>query len=789
MEKWQALQEACAVEEKIYLLFPAGRRITVFSQQVRALTLVEALRDQAWMHQVQTVAIVGGGISGVTAAMALHVAGLRDTLDITVFESRDQLIPLQSSCHDKVLAPHIIDWPKPGSGEGEADLPILGWKTGTAGEVAVELLRQFQRSGARTRTATKVTGISTDAQGVVLTYQNAGRDEQDRFEVVIVAAGFGLEEKPKGIISETPSYWRVIRERQVSLTGEGASRILISGLGDGGLIDFVLFAVPTLSHGRLCDSLLGSADVADLIDEIEEVEAQVWLAPADIDLDKKYYELRLGRIARDIIKPALVRKKSFTLLTKERVELARNASPLNRLAAAAVVYALRNFKDHDNSVEIVTGAKLEREDAGSVFVWTTTAGEHSERFDLAIVRHGDTQEAAWKFGNVEIDRKVEELRSKRRAATDRPETPLLEQNVADAIAKRAMRTLSTRVRISRNGNTIDWQGDVAADRVGKLWPLAQISIEIGFPPQADPDNLDLAICRFLGHFEAAASLRSPHFDRWIELFSRIVDRCGPGPQVPLRGNGIVNVQANRLTCTADIAAAQLNAAMNNGLLRLLDARMWEFINDDSQRLPVDVHSSIRGKVLGAWPVWVDAVLKKGDEDRDWILVLLGNLLHRRGGIDPWTRVRVGPRILDGEILPAVIYHLAMQTLLSDFGQAARQPNGNVARLTSPLAAAHFCGSKFTTGADGRAFEIELWEPRYPDVEFHPSALVLPNRIAAFIPAGSMTHISETPRILSREWARPPLVHASPALKRSLQNGEAEARNELMKMLTTAFPAI
>lgn len=786
----QALDDACAVEEKIYLLFPAGRRITVYAQQVRALTLVEALRETEWMPKVQSVAIVGGGISGITAAMALYVAKLRETLTVTIFESRDRLVPLQASCRDKVLAPHIIDWPQKGADEPHADLPVLEWTSAMAGEVATDLQRQFERAEMDVRLLAKVTGISTNAQGVEIAFEQNGVPSRENFEVVIVAAGFGLEEQPAKIQTHTPSYWRVIRDQQVDLTEDSAKKILISGLGDGGLIDFVLFSCPALSHERLCRDLMDSIDVRELIADLEEIEAKVWEDPPTIDdIGSVYQTLRLDKIARELILPALVRNKAFTLLTRGPGELARSAAPLNRLAAATVIHAIRTSTDRGTTVEIVTEATLLREEADHTYVYERAGKEVSRQFDLAIVRHGDSQLDAWKFGCSEIDTKVAALRKQRDSSTVRPETPILSNAVRAAITERALKRLSTRIRVDKDSHRVRWQSDVGVDHISKLWPSASVSIEIAFEPAAEPGKLEFALARFMGHFEPPVQLKSPFHVQWRNLINQTHRFAGLGPDEPEVHLGAISVQRNLFTNQPDILADHLNAAMDFGLLRLLDKKMTHFIEEPAKAMPVILHADIRKKVLAAWPDWHARMSAKGTEERDWILVLFGNLLDDMSQISPWSRVRVGPRCLENEILPAVIYHLAMRTLLTDFGDACKHPNGNVARLLPHHKAAHVCGSGFAVDENGEALMIDLWDPVYPGARWLPSALVLPSRRADFLPVETSTRPKPSAGMLGQPWARPPIVHASPRLLQSLRLGEAEAVAELRKMLDIKLPTL
>lgn len=310
----KALENACILERRIYLLFPADLRITVFAQQARAIALVEALREQPWMADIRSIAIIGGGASGITCAAALKMAGLREELSVTIFEGLDQVLPLQSGSLDKFLAPHLIDWPDPASLSPRAELPLLGWRKDVADKVAADLVKQFSRFGVAVKTGAKVSEVCVEGASVAVTVDKGPHAEKQWFDLVILAAGFGLEAETPGI--EKPrSYWRVHPEQGPALHGDAPKSILISGLGDGGLIDFVLFALPGVSHGDVCEQISSSPDVEKLIEEIEELEETIWQVPSPVvDIAQAYAGLDIDNLAR-AFGDSLIRGVNFTLLT------------------------------------------------------------------------------------------------------------------------------------------------------------------------------------------------------------------------------------------------------------------------------------------------------------------------------------------------------------------------------------------------------------------------------------------------------------------------------------------
>jgi hypothetical protein len=72
--------------------------------------------------------LLGQGFAGLTFAAALLKKQV--DVDLTIFEERDTLLPLQQGSDSRWLHPNIYDWPAPGSDASVAMLPVLklvGW--------------------------------------------------------------------------------------------------------------------------------------------------------------------------------------------------------------------------------------------------------------------------------------------------------------------------------------------------------------------------------------------------------------------------------------------------------------------------------------------------------------------------------------------------------------------------------------------------------------------------------------------------------------------------------------
>src|SRR5262249_19132808 len=104
---------------RVFVLGSFERRVTIYSQQVRALNLVGALLRTAELPPDKKVAVLGGGSSGLTfAAGALH-RGAR----VTVLEREKTLLSLFRYGAQRWLHPRVYDWPFPGSEHARAGLP------------------------------------------------------------------------------------------------------------------------------------------------------------------------------------------------------------------------------------------------------------------------------------------------------------------------------------------------------------------------------------------------------------------------------------------------------------------------------------------------------------------------------------------------------------------------------------------------------------------------------------------------------------------------------------------
>jgi hypothetical protein len=258
-------------------LFVVGtfdKGVTVLSQQIRALNLVRALVESEFVSCLdmdaakKKIAVIGGGFVGLMIAAGLIKK--KANAEITIFEERDALLPLQQGSDSRWLHPHIYDWPGDGSESAVAMLPVLNWTAGRASDVVVQILAQWKRIAAegtsvalycnarhlqvhempeRTdRLQIEWVGERRDPSDGTSDPQMSAVGSSESFDAVILAVGFGPER------DAASSYWRNETLGQPSLD-QPRRPYLVSGQGDGAMIDLLRLRISQFRQDRILDEL------------------------------------------------------------------------------------------------------------------------------------------------------------------------------------------------------------------------------------------------------------------------------------------------------------------------------------------------------------------------------------------------------------------------------------------------------------------------------------------------------------------------------------------------------
>ncbi|WQP09409.1 FAD-dependent oxidoreductase (plasmid) [Sinorhizobium meliloti] len=182
--------------EGLYFVGTFDRRITFYSQQVRAFQLVRAMHESGMADTNGSIAVVGAGAAGVTCALALALLDCR----VTLFDPADEVLQLQSDS-PRLLHPHIYEWPSLGSLERDAALPFLNWELETGGAVAAKLVQEFHGHRARLQQKLfwkerhRLTSLAPEGSEWRLTFDNGSSYVVKQ---VILAMGFGEEKESRG---------------------------------------------------------------------------------------------------------------------------------------------------------------------------------------------------------------------------------------------------------------------------------------------------------------------------------------------------------------------------------------------------------------------------------------------------------------------------------------------------------------------------------------------------------------------------------------------------------------
>ena len=215
----------------LFVLGSFSERVTVYSQQVRALNLVDALCGMGYLRRSKRVAIIGAGFGGITAAAAL--AQIR--VHVSLYEAEPAPMHLQLNSGTRFLHPHIYDWPLKNIEDIDANLPVLNWRADYAREVA----KHIKESWDTIRNSTQVGLVEERFSERVTSIQRRGRQwdigvngsrQTSAFDIVILAVGFGVESAD----AYSYPYWANI---WIDDAQAHKRKWLISGAGDGALTD------------------------------------------------------------------------------------------------------------------------------------------------------------------------------------------------------------------------------------------------------------------------------------------------------------------------------------------------------------------------------------------------------------------------------------------------------------------------------------------------------------------------------------------------------------------------
>jgi hypothetical protein len=415
----------------LFVLGCYEKRVTIYNQQVRALNLIWALQDR----RPASIAVVGAGAAGLTASVAAASCGCR----VSVFERLASPLAFIGSSDRRWVHPHIYDWPSECSENPQAGLPFLNWRGNPVPKVVDDLIAQWT-DHARDRDIEvhysvselsvepfdkrhllRWNGVSPEQQQAAdQAYEKWGARSGRRmrvkaFDAVILAVGFGLEE-PSSEFPCVESYWdRDKIDEEDRLTSRPERTVLVSGSGDGGLIDVLRFSFQRFRHEEVLRDLrerwLGPEAYENVKNAVREIEIEA----RKLEAEGKHLEwlnLRYRELADSLVFQSKVSLRSNVcvfLTTKNPLPLDLTSSALNRF-----LFSL-------SDVQFIPGPLDYVSKEGSEYIAVFKDGRQ-QRFDNVVVRHGPIA-AMQKYFN-EVWMLCENARSAVRSSTDPTRDPL-----------------------------------------------------------------------------------------------------------------------------------------------------------------------------------------------------------------------------------------------------------------------------------------------------------------------------------------------------------------------------
>jgi len=344
-----------------------------------------ALHEGDKIHRGNRIAVVGGGAAGLTAAAAAVALGVY----VDLYERRPNLMHLQAGCDIRWVHPHLYDWPAEGAERAYAALPLLDWHADTASAVAEQLTARFSKlldEGGGT--------FYNEYVGVDVNVMDDGRltwsDSREgatpapqHYDAVVLALGFGVETR---VGRGSSSYWRNDSVNQIdpSLGAGAVQTYLVSGTGDGGLIDLLRVRLRAFNQGRIVQEIVGMHQQA-VREALREVQVNRSIGS---DLHRSYTRLREEGLLVGPLDAVRLRLREDTHATLNGIK-STFPEALNASGASVLSTFLAYLLDSAGGFEYLPGPYIGGPyDVPTEQKQVVVIGGSEYQFDRVLIRHG-----------------------------------------------------------------------------------------------------------------------------------------------------------------------------------------------------------------------------------------------------------------------------------------------------------------------------------------------------------------------------------------------------------------
>lgn len=362
-----------------YILGNYSKRVTFQSQQHRALNLVWALSETNIIRIGSKVAIIGAGLAGLTTALAMKKKGCH----VEIYEAGDQIMNLQRGNFTRYIHPNIYDWPRAGSSERSTNLPFLNWEADTTDNVIRQIEQEWhnERDDIVLNLNHRVTTISADQSMPRVSVMDPYIDEV--YDCVVVATGFGLEMTMDN--GPRRFYWSSDDLHQPIKSSKKIVECLVSGCGDGGLIDVLRLAIKDFRHETFTEDFLNAPAYENLKSRLIEIDQHLPRLGTD---DSRYLldEYKKIDVPDELLQKFKRRLRSdtkITIVSSTLTPISFKASILNRFAIFLLIKLgkLSYRQARVERIELISQSYAVTLNASASSIVTLP-------FDEVVIRHG-----------------------------------------------------------------------------------------------------------------------------------------------------------------------------------------------------------------------------------------------------------------------------------------------------------------------------------------------------------------------------------------------------------------
>jgi len=377
-ERSAHVYDACKLTDSLFVLNPFLPQQNFYSLQLRALALAAEIAARHFRPGRRRVCVIGAGVAGRTISAAF----LTQAASVTVVDKQ----PVDFACYQNAvhreLHPNIIFWPFQEPMPATA-LPFLNWAQAPVTEVVDALRKEWDETFARRitfipekvdeidRTTAPLRIKLCDAEGTVI-----------HADICVLATGFAAERQFGRL--QTPSYW------SPSSIVEAGDEVLVSGSGDGGLIDALspILGKDVTKAAHILATRLSKKPIKADVKAVEEDRGLRTIAGTkDSDDPCAFYStVHLEEEDAEELDPFIKRKPlpRVTLLHESTSAYSFTAAPINKLL-------LSHFSN--GPARCVTHVKGTLEEIDDKATMVPERGmseciEPSTRFAKVMLRHG-----------------------------------------------------------------------------------------------------------------------------------------------------------------------------------------------------------------------------------------------------------------------------------------------------------------------------------------------------------------------------------------------------------------